>query len=300
MKLKDNMRFIMAKLLGRQTVLFSRKAGWQKAIEHGMDKNDQPVVTFFYNLDEVNPDLFDYIIPLTINEQKHLNQYYPYLDGQKVINPSNSSMDMCDDKEFFAHHLVKIGFGDYVPKTNGNLNYPYILKRKIGEWGVGVTVITDAECELTHAAWLESDDYFRQEYIEGGNEYTTHIIIHNKSIVFYRTLEFKFCDRFFVKGINVKHQAKNEVDHSHLRNLFECILNEVKYQGICCFNYKLIGGKVKIFEINPRYGGSMTDFINEALTSYKEALNTPYDTLYLHDNYQTEHGKAPALASGRT
>ncbi len=44
------------------------------------------------------------------------------------------------------------------------------------------------------------------------------------------------------------------------------------YEGICCFGYKIVDNKLKIYEINPRYGASMTYFIDDALVSYKNAI----------------------------
>lgn len=272
MKFKDRLRFFFAKLLFRETVLFSKHDDWEWLIRNKIKERFPCVVPFFYEYNEINPDIFDLVIPLSIRAQKYINENVGYLKGQKVINPSNKAIDLCDDKEVFSRFLIESGFADYIPKTNDKFCYPYILKKKIGVWGKEVTVITDAECELAHINEIESDEYFRQEYIEGECEYTTHIIIINRKIVFYKTLKFTFTDRYFIKGKYYRHKFKEIVDHSNFKDLFEVILNTLEYQGICCFNYKLNKDKVKIFEINPRYGGSMTTFLNEALICYRDIL----------------------------
>ncbi len=103
--------------------------------------------------------------------------------------------------------------------------------------------------------------------------------MYDKKIVFHRTVQFTFSENYFVKGKNFKETRRKKVDHSHLHNLFEMILNQLEYQGICCFNYKILESTVKIFEINPRYGGTMTDFINEALISYRDILMSARENL---------------------
>ena len=274
MKFADVIRLICAKVLCRQTVLFSRKNDWEPHIKEVVTLQSRFFVAFFYDFNEVRPGHFDLIVPITIPAHKYLNDNFHHLNGRKALIPSNRSIDLCDDKERFAQFLMDSGFSDFVPPINAEFSYPYILKKKIGNWGEDITVITDAQCELSNIQDLKSRDFFTQEYIEGHDEYTTHIIF-NKDIVFYKTIKFTYSDRFFVKGQNYKHTAKEVVDHGCYKELFEKILNKLGYRGICCFNYKLDNGIVKIFEVNPRYGGSMTYFLNEALLSYRQALSVP-------------------------
>lgn len=171
-------------------------------------------------------------------------------------------------REFFNRG----GFKNITPKTNEDLRYPYILKKKIGAWGEEISVISDSCSERSHVKQIESEDYFRQEYIEGHDEYTTHIIINDGTIVFARTIKFTFAEMYFVKGKHFKETRREVVDHGHLNNLFQKILNKIDYQGTCCFNYKIVEGTVKLFEINPRFGGSMPIFMTEALIAYRGAL----------------------------
>ena len=64
-----------------------------------------------------------------------------------------------------------------------------------------------------------------------------------------------------------------EVNHDKFLNDFENILSLMNYQGICCFNYKILDGKPKIFEINPRFGGTMPYFIDQGIHSYIKATS---------------------------
>ena len=273
MKFKDELRFILSKAQLKKTILFSKQDDWEWYIKNTI----RNYVPFFYELDEVGPDRFDLIVPLTLRAAKHLNTHFEYLKGTKALAPSNETIDLCDNKKDFAEFLIKNGFPHLIPQINGDGGYPYILRKKIGAWGEGVTVIANAKTELMHMGEIRSNDFFAQQYIEGREEYTTHLIMHQNRVLFSKTFEFTFGERLFVKGKNYKPISTKVVDHSHLNALFEAILNLLRYEGICCLNYKVQGNRVKLFEINPRYGGSMTNCLNEALATYSDIMNNHID-----------------------
>lgn len=266
---RDKIKFLFARLLFKETILFSRKDDWELLIREKI----KGYVPFFYELNEISPDYFDLIVPLTLHAQKYINAQPGLRTEKKVLVPSNRCIDLCDNKERFQYYLVKNGFERFTPRTNEKFCYPYILKKKIDEWGVNISIINDSRSERVHKCEIESADYFKQEYIEGKDEYTAHVIFDGKRVVFLKALKFTFTDRFFIKGKYYKPASWVKVDHSHFKDIFEDILVEINYQGICCFNYKIAGKDIKIFEVNPRYGASMTYFINEALASYRDTLS---------------------------
>ncbi|HXQ15763.1 MAG TPA: hypothetical protein VN814_14185 [Caulobacteraceae bacterium] len=51
------------------------------------------------------------------------------------------------------------------------------------------------------------------------------------------------------------------------------ILSALDYQGTACFNYKVVDGKPLIFEINPRYGASLSVDVTGYVDAYFGALN---------------------------
>jgi len=268
MRFKDKLRYFIAKTLLKKTILFSRKDGWERSIKNKI----KGYVPFFYELNEINPNSFDVVVPLTLHAQQHLNAHPELLILHKSIIPSNFCIDLCNDKERFNNYLVENGFGLFAPKIKQEFTYPYILKKKVGAWGDGITVITDSGSELIHMNNMESEDFFKQEYIDGQEEYTSHVIVFEKQLVFLKTLKFTFKDKYFVKGENFKYTSIEEVNHDRFKNIFEDVLVKMNYQGICCFNYKIKNNNLMIFEINPRYGGTLTRFINEMLISYTGSL----------------------------
>jgi len=267
---------LIDKIFYKKTVLFSKQDDWEGWIR----KDIRDYVPFFHEFNEIDINHFDLVVPLTIHAQKYLNAHPELLTEQKAIIPSDYCIDICNDKESFQYFLAKNGFEKLTPKMNEKLSFAYILKKKIGAWGEGISIIHDLESECAHISEIESKDYFKQEYIEGQDEYSSHIIFSDKRVVFLKTLKFTFCDRYFVRGKNFEPISTEVVDHSHFKGIFEDILNKLGYQGICCFNYKIIDHDLKLFEINPRFGGSMIRFINEALSSYKGILKKPKTNIW--------------------
>lgn len=94
-----------------------------------------------------------------------------------------------------------------------------------------------------------------------------------KKIVFFRTIRYSFSNNYYIKGISCKPDKAETVSHEHYKDLFENILNNIDYHGLCCIDYKLVDDEVKLFEINPRYGFSLIHFLDEALIIYRNLLN---------------------------
>jgi len=105
---------------------------------------------------------------------------------------------------------------------------------------------------------IDSPDYFCQRIIEGQTEYATHIIFRNNEIASYINVEYFFSDNVSIKGQD-RIICKTICDCPHLE-LFSAMLASIGFEGLCCFNYKEVDGKPFVFEINPRFGGSLSSF----------------------------------------
>ncbi len=269
MTLKDRLRLLYAKILQRETILFSKVDAWEKPIKRTLEN----ATLFFYEFDEVNPKNFDLIIPLSLRAQKYSNAHPGLLSPRQAIIPSDHCIDLCNNKESFYKFLVNNNFGMFAPKINTDLDFPYILKKRIGVWGLDILIIYNSQDEQKNLEKIQSDDYFKQELIPGKNEYASHVIMANKKIVFLKTVKYTFQENYFVYGKYHKPTTSKEVDHSHFMQLFEDILIAMDFQGICCFDYKIVNQDLMIFELNPRYGGSLIRFLKDALQSYRNAIS---------------------------
>jgi len=264
MKLKDKIRYFLAKIIFRKTILFS----FEEDRVWNIKKKITGYVPFFYEFGEINVKKFNVIVPLTIPALRYINAYPGLFSNKTYICPSSDCINLCDNKESFYKYLAKNGFEQLTPKVNEKFSYPYVIKKKTGDFGEGIFVINNEGSEKEHADKIESEDYFTLEYITGQDEYACHIIVADGRIVFFRTIKHTFQDDYFIKGKHCEPAVSEEVDHNKFKPIFEEILLGMNYQGICCFDYKTTGDSLKIFEINPRYGASMDSFINDALVDY--------------------------------
>lgn len=253
-----------------RSILFSRKDDWEADIRSTI-KTHKP---HFHEFQDVDANRFDLVVPLTLRDARHFNRHCVHLNQVTALVPSDEAIDACDDKQEFARRLSQAGFRDFLPRDD-DLRYPYLLKKKISEWGIDIHLIRDAGDERAYRERLRSDDYLQQEYVSGQQEYTTHILMAKGRNAFMRTLEFTFAETLFVKGKSFSPVSQACVDHARFSTLFESILNCVGFQGFCCFNYKLCDGRPKIFEVNPRYGASLTFFLDDAIANLLKALPAP-------------------------
>lgn len=269
MKLKNKLRLLAGRFFYKKTVLFSKKPSREQQII----KKINTCFPCFTSFKKVNLNRFYLIFPLSEDASNHFNQKYSYLNYKKAIVPSDEAIEICKDKKIFTEFLIKHGFENYTIKPPNPLQYPYILKKRIDDNGTNTVIIYDTTTEDEHRNELNSDDFFIQEYIEGRSEYAMHIIVFRSEVIFYKTMKYTFNQKEFVKGKRFKQYLQEVVDHSHLLDKFKNILNTMKYDGVCCIDYKLQNGCIKIFEINARMGASLSEYIDEALHAYGKALN---------------------------
>ncbi len=250
-------------------IMFGHKPDWSDSIESQLsDVYEHSFSPFPENTDLSDVDL---IIPLTIQDQINLHNYHSPLNGSKLLIPSLSALDIADDKIKFNQFLISNRFGKYVPKLNPTNTFPYVLKRKKGEWGEGTFIINSSKDERKHAQKLDHPDFYTQEFISGRREYTTHIFYKNE-IAFHTSYEFIYLKRRYVKGGGNKFLIKRKV-RSKFNPIFSDILKKLNYEGVCCFNFKIRKNIPMIFEMNARYGASLIPDVNEIISAKIEILN---------------------------
>lgn len=268
-KLKKKLRVLAGRFFYKKTILFSKKPTREQQII----KKINTCFPCFASFKKVNLNRFYLIFPLSEDASNYFNQKYSYLNYKKAIVPSNEAIELCKDKKIFTEFLIKHGFEKYTIKPPNPFQYPYILKKRIDEDGANTVIIYDTVSEDEHRNELNSDEFFTQEYIEGNDEYAMHIIMYKKEVIYYKTMKYTFEQNKFVKGSGCKQYSQTTVDHLRFIDQFKNILNTMNYEGVCCIDYKLQNGCIKIFEINARMGASLSEYIDEALHTYGKALN---------------------------
>ena len=119
-------------------------------------------------------------------------------------------------------------------------------------------MIRGHEDELQVLEQLNGPEFFRQEIVPGRHEFATHILFAKGKIVKSLNIMYEFESSSPIKG---QDRPLYQVIHGcPYLDLFARILKSIGFQGLCCVNYKVAGGRPHILEINPRFGGSLAPY----------------------------------------
>ena len=251
-------------------ILFSKDENMINAIKKGFRISPiSHTITFA----EFNPQIIaehNLVIPLLIEDVYYLNESAHLIKDNAIPVPNMEIVKLCDDKYLFSRKLIEYGFADYIPKIDEEASYPFFFKKKIDVGSVHTYLIENHEQELQLLEELDvnNEEYFRQQCVLGFNEYATHIFFKNNRIIRAITMKYIFDKEQAIKykdkqlGMIIDKNCDEHLD------LFASILERMGYNGICCFNYKIVeNNRPVIFEINPRVGGSLAIYLFSFLRS---------------------------------
>jgi len=240
----------------RLNILFSVKPAWEPNIRIGFKPTRHHLL--FDTFTDENIEKSDLAVPLTMKDLKYLSNHRKLAARNLIPIPDLSAIEICDDKYLFYQTLKEKGFGDYLPRIGTQLPYPYILKKRVAEDGDNCYLIFNAADEKAHEAQLSDPEYFSQEIIAGHHEYATHILVKNGNIQSCINIKYTFKENLPIKGQNT--YISREISGCPYLDLFAQMLTVVGFEGLCCVNYKVRDYKPYVFEINPRFGGSLSPF----------------------------------------
>lgn len=234
-------------------ILFSAKQGFETNIRRGFKLLRYDIRFDGFTAENIKAN--DLLIPLNVDDVRTLSQSQPLIADRRIPIPTLEAINICDDKYLFNKTLTEKGFKDVLPKIGYDLPIPFFLKKRNDWGGSNSRLIADNEQYEKFKDLIINPDYFRQEVIEERNEFATHILFRDHKIVTTLTIKHAFANKLTVNG-----QSKSEYSTiskcTHL-NTFASILEAIGFEGLCCFDYKVVKGKPYIFEINPRFGGSL-------------------------------------------
>ncbi len=145
-----------------------------------------------------------------------------------------------------------------VPVMGDALPYPHVFKKRIDAWGMHSHVVQDRSQALHLLRGVDGNNYFRQEFVPGRLEYATHALFRDGVIVHSLSIAYRFDTDLFIRGKRCEALDRAVVPCAHLPT-FAAILRAIGFEGLCCFNYKLLDGQPRLFEINPRFGASLSE-----------------------------------------
>lgn len=235
-------------------ILFSARADWQAALEEAFRDGEHRLT--FAPFDDESIGAHDLLVPTTIADLGALHALGAASRDLRLPIPSAACVALCNDKPRLNSALVEAGFAAYVPPWGEGLAFPYVLKKRIDEGGSSVHVVGSWARSRELAALHADPDYFAQELVPGVREFATHALMIAGRIRYAMTMEFVFANPRTVKGRNVPLFAGQRA-HPVDPGLLESMLRAIGFEGLCCFNYKVVEDKPMLFEINPRFGFSL-------------------------------------------
>jgi len=220
------------------------------------------------------------VIPLEPDSIRHWPRVHP------ALVPDERAVETLGDKRKFAEYTAARGFGHLVPATypsDGEAVFPCVLKRTTLAAGFGVAVARSPQelARLRRTRPWRGEDCILQAFMPSIVEYVTHCVCRDGRILWSSTLS---CTKEQAEQIRsgMEHQtiAPTTIAPRHLEQIAE-ILAPLGFSGPCSVDYRLTpSGDLVIFEINPRFGGTLTlpgqtDRLREALACIIDHARPP-------------------------
>jgi predicted ATP-grasp superfamily ATP-dependent carboligase len=238
-----------------RVLVSSGKPDWQEDIRCGFWRTPHKV-----EFGEITPESigkYDVVVPLTVEDLRTVSGCSALANKNPIPAPSTECLQLCNDKYEFNQRLMEAGFGKYIPRMGSPEDFepPYILKKRVGEWGKNCYVIRDRYDEELNLEQANDPEFFCQKFVPGRFEFATHILFAKNRIVKALNIMYEFESETPIKGQD--RDLYKAIHRCAYLDLFRAVLREVGFQGICCVNYKIADGTPFILEINPRFGGSL-------------------------------------------
>jgi carbamoylphosphate synthase large subunit len=148
--------------------------------------------------------------------------------------------------------------------------YPLVAKKAIGNNGDGVWIVKD---DVQLAALFnvhERANMVLSEYIPGTREYAFHFLAKHGKVIWSGLVEHDHStgdDTPYVRGRDGAVGTSATCAESSELKVLHAIIEKLGFTGTGCFDFKVVNGTPKIFELNPRPGYSIAMWINHYLSA---------------------------------
>jgi hypothetical protein len=219
------------------------------------------------------------VVPLT----RRALQGFPRLWWN--LAPSRFAHGTCADKQRFDRFMRRAGMEEMIPASWRRLEesrLPCVVKRlnKDGSFGVKVAW-SRAELEATVANKpFRRRPLLFQELVEGLIDHATHCVAVEGRIVWHTSYAYDIDPATRVQT-TADHPARRRIDAApSVLAQFERVLRALGYSGPVSFDWRPRGEGIVLFEINPRFGGSLMldinrDDLRAALTALVQHARPP-------------------------
>ena len=221
----------------------------------------------------------DILIPTRYNQMKFIiNNIKPIKSKVKILCPDDYDIiDLLDNKIKFRDFMIQNELENMIPITYQinktifqHIIYPCIFKLAITYAGGGSHICDTSKKVTSYASFYHPKEYFLQEFIYEQTEHGAHLVIDNGKIkwaICYKTIHPS--KLYIQKGRMTEYEKINNFDFTP----FEKIFMALHYSGFACIDFKIVDGNIKIFEINPRLGGTLVNNKNDFADMIKFICN---------------------------
>jgi predicted ATP-grasp superfamily ATP-dependent carboligase len=241
-------------------------------------------IIFIDNYQDISDNKGNYkIIPITINDiiSYHKHEYYIFSKNDHI------NIRRANNKSVFTEYMIQ-NYPENYPKcyyynneTNIytdallNNNMKKIIKPNIGFGGTNCKIIYDIPPLLNNKVVIT-------KYHEHNIYYVGHFLVKEGIIIkhiYFQSEEFNDPD-YIKKGSIIKYNtlSNNKLQKLCHKNIFIDIFRNMNYSGFACSDFIIEQGKIIIFEINPRIGGSLINSKSEIINDFFGCLVRYYNT----------------------
>lgn len=167
-----------------------------------------------------------------------------------IVNPKET-LAVLVDKRRFDDRMREAGLGGYTARLYASRDaaeYPCVVKPSSGGAGRGVRIAEGPE-------EIGEEDLLLTEYLPGTEEYATSVFYRDGALLHHRTYRKTAPHEPYV--LQQERKVSVSACETPFPELFARIVRALhgdRGYCLCSFNYKIVDGKPKIFEINPRTG----------------------------------------------
>ncbi len=179
------------------------------------------------------------------------------------LMPSRAALAICRNKAQFDRFVKAAGLADLAPRSYrspAEAIFPCVLKRLNKNAGIGVAIVNSAAelAALLRIKPWRNRPVLLQELVPGSTDFATHCVCRSGRIIWHTTYQYELDPALPVQtphSIQVRRRA--EASAAELAQM-ERFLVPLAYDGPASFDYRRRpDGGVIVFEINPRFGGTM-------------------------------------------
>jgi carbamoylphosphate synthase large subunit len=183
--------------------------------------------------------------------------------GGRSLEPTARAIATLEDKAEFAAYMTTNGFDDYCPRTYASRHdaaFPCMLKRTDLSASLGVAIAQSAAHldELLRTRTFEGHPYILQAPVPGNVEYATYCVCKNGRVLWSCSFATDIGAPVAIKREDNALQRQAIATPEPVLREIERVLQPLAFSGPCNVDYKLSAdGRMQIFEINPRLGGTL-------------------------------------------